>query len=150
MHLVSYARNLQILHETPRDIPLEFTLDRQRLRGVFDTILTEGGEILSENVSKAFLEAYEIPVTKPQAARTAEEAVEVAHRIGYPVVLKIHSPQITHKTDIGGVVLNLGNDESGPRSVQQDRHAGPRKNAPMPKSSALPCKKWSPTPTASS
>ena len=42
MHLVSYARNLQILHETPKDIPLEFTLDRQRLRGVFDTILTEG------------------------------------------------------------------------------------------------------------
>ena len=61
MHLVSYARNLEILHETPRDIPLGFTLDRQRLRGVFDTILTEGGEILSENVSKAFLEAYEIP-----------------------------------------------------------------------------------------
>ena len=110
MHLVSYARNLLILHETPRDMPLEFTLDRKRLRGVFDTILTEGGEILSENVSKAFLEAYEIPVTKPQAARTADEAVEVAHRIGYPVVLKIHSPQITHKTDIGGVVLNLGND----------------------------------------
>jgi len=111
MHLVSYARNLQILHETPKDIPLEFTLDRQRLRGVFDTILTEGEEILSENVSKAFLEAYEIPVTKPQAARTADEAVDVARRIGYPVVLKIHSPQITHKTDIGGVALNLTSDE---------------------------------------
>jgi acetyltransferase len=111
MHLVSYARNLQILHETPKDIPLEFMLDRQRLRGVFDTILTEGGEILSENVSKAFLEAYEIPVTKPQAARSADEAVEVAHRLGYPVVLKIHSPQITHKTDVGGVMLNLSSDE---------------------------------------
>lgn len=111
MHLVSYARNLQILHETPKDIPLEFMLDRKRLRGVFDTILTEGGEILSENVSKAFLEAYEIPVTKPQAARTADEAVEVAHRMGYPVVLKIHSPQITHKTDVGGVALNLSSDD---------------------------------------
>jgi acetyltransferase len=111
MHLVSYARNLEILHETPKDIPLGFTLDRQRLRGVFDTILTEGGEILSENVSKAFLEAYEIPVTKPQAARTADEAVEVARRVGYPVVLKIHSPDITHKTDVGGVMLSLGSDE---------------------------------------
>ena len=110
MHLVSYARNLQILHETPKDIPLEFTLDRQRLRGVFNTILTEGSEILSENVSKAFLEAYEIPVTRPQAARTAEEAVEVANRLGYPVVLKIHSPQITHKTDVGGVALNITSD----------------------------------------
>lgn len=111
MHLVSYARNLEILHETPKDIPLEFTLDRKRLRGVFDTILTEGDEILSENVSKAFLEAYEIPVIKPQAARSADEAVEVARRIGYPVVLKIHSPQITHKTDVGGVMLNLPSDD---------------------------------------
>ena len=111
MHLVSYARNLEILHETPKDMPLEFTLDRQRLRGVFDTILTEGEEILSENVSKAFLESYEIPVTKPLAARSADEAVEVAHRIGYPVVLKIHSPQITHKTDVGGVMLNISSDE---------------------------------------
>ena len=112
MHLVSYARNLQILHETPRDLPVEFTLDRQRLRGVFNTFLTEGSEVLSENVSKAFLEAYEIPVTKPQAARTADEAVEVARRPRLPVVLKIHSPQITHKTDVGGVVLNLPNDEA--------------------------------------
>ncbi len=111
MHLVSYARNLETLHETPRDIPMEFTLDRRRLRGIFDTILTEGNDILSENVSKAFLEAYEIPITKPQLARTAEEAVEVAAKIGYPVVLKIHSPDITHKTDVGGVVLDLANDE---------------------------------------
>ena len=119
MHLVSYARNLEILHETPKDIPLEFTLDRQRLRGVFDTILTEGGEILSENVSKAFLEAYEIPVTKPQAARTADEAVEVAHRLGYPVVLKVHSPQITHKTDVGGVMLNLSTDDKVRAAFEQ-------------------------------
>jgi len=112
MHLVSYARNLSTLHETPRDIPMAFTLDRRRLRGVFDTILTEGGEILSENVSKAFLEAYEIPVTKPFLARSADEAVEIARRCGYPVVLKIHSPQITHKTDVAGVVLNLSNDEA--------------------------------------
>lgn len=119
MHLVSYARNLQILHETPKDIPLEFTLDRQRLRGVFDTILSEGSEVLSENVSKAFLEAYEIPVTRPQAARSPDEAVEVAHRIGYPVVLKIHSPQITHKSDVGGVVLNLTNDEQVRTAFEQ-------------------------------
>jgi acetyltransferase len=119
MHLVSYARNLEILHETPKDIPLEFMLDRQRLRGVFNTLLTEGGEILSENVSKAFLEAYEIPVTKPQAARTAEEAVDVARRLGYPVVLKIHSPQITHKTDVGGVMLNLSSDEKVRTAFEQ-------------------------------
>jgi len=51
-------------------------------------------------------------VTKPHLARTRDEAVEVARREGYPVVLKIHSPDITHKTDVGGVILNLGNDEA--------------------------------------
>jgi acetyltransferase len=119
MHLVSYTRNLEILHETPRDIPVEFSLDRKRLRGVFNTILTEGEEILSENVSKAFLEAYEIPVTKPHSARTADEAVEVAHHTGYPVVMKIHSPQITHKTDVGGVALNLMNDDDVRRAFER-------------------------------
>jgi acetyltransferase len=119
MHLVSYARNLATLHETPRDIPMAFTLDRRRLRGVFDTLLTEGTEILSENVSKAFLEAYEIPVTKPQLARSAQEAVEIARRQGYPVVMKIHSPQITHKTDVGGVALDLTSDDAVRRARDQ-------------------------------
>jgi len=112
MNLVSYARNLQILHETPRDLPMSFTLDRQRMRNLFDTMFTEGGEILSENVSKAFLDAYEIPTTKPTAARSPQEAVKIARNLGYPVVMKIHSPQITHKTDVDGVVLNLTSDEA--------------------------------------
>ena len=122
MHLVSYARNLEILYETPKDIPLEFSLDRQRLRSVFSTFLAEAGEILSENVSKAFLSAYEIPVTKPQTARTADEAVEVARRMGYPVVLKIQSPQITHKSDVDGVALNITADE-GVRAIFQQMTA---------------------------
>lgn len=112
MHLVSYARNLTLLHETPRDIPVSFSFDRQRLRGVFESLLTEGAEILTESVSKAFLEAYGIPVTKPYLTRTPDQAVEVAKRIGFPVVMKIHSPQITHKTDVGGVILNIANEQA--------------------------------------
>ena len=134
MHLVSYARNLEVLHETPRDIPVEFTLDRKKLRGVFDTILTEGGDILSENVSKAFLESYEIPVTKPHLARNRDEAIEVARREGYPVVLKIHSPDITHKTDVGGVILSLGSDEGRGRGLgphdENGRRTAPRRQYP--------------------
>ena len=112
MHLVSYARNLEILHETPREIPLSFSLDRTRVRSLFDTILTEGNDILSENISKSLLDAYEIPVTRPKPARSPQEAIEIARSIGYPVVMKIHSPQITHKTDVGGVKLNLASDEA--------------------------------------
>jgi acetyltransferase len=119
MHLVSYARNLKLLHEIPRDVPVSFVLDRQRLKGVFDTILAEGSEILSENASKAFLEAYEIPITKPYLARSASEAVALARREGYPVVVKINSPQITHKTDVGGVALNLASDEAVRATYEQ-------------------------------
>ncbi|MEZ6097723.1 MAG: bifunctional acetate--CoA ligase family protein/GNAT family N-acetyltransferase [Pirellulaceae bacterium] len=111
MYLASYARNRQVLYETPRDIPVEFALDRNKLRAVFNTILSEGHDVLSEGMSKALLEAYEIPVTKPQAAHSADDAVRLARRIGYPVAIKILSPDITHKTDVGGVELNVASDE---------------------------------------
>ncbi|NMC21400.1 MAG: bifunctional acetate--CoA ligase family protein/GNAT family N-acetyltransferase [Thermogutta sp.] len=119
MHLVSYARNLTLLHETPRDIPVSFSFDRQRLRGVFESLLTEGAEILTESVSKAFLEAYGIPISKPFLARNAEQAVEIAKRVGFPVVMKIHSPQITHKTDVGGVKLNLATESAVREAFEQ-------------------------------
>jgi len=109
LHLVSYARNLTILHETPRDLPMEFGLDRRQRRTAFQALLAEGGDVLSESLSKDLLESYEIPVTRPHAAHTAEEAVEAAERLGYPVVVKIASPQISHKTEVNGVVLDLPN-----------------------------------------
>jgi len=105
--LVDYGRNLKALYETPRDVPVEFSLDRIEFRNKFDTIMREGNAILSETTSKFLLESYGIPTTLPQTAKTAPEAVETAEKIGYPVVLKILSPQISHKTDVGGVVLNL-------------------------------------------
>ncbi len=110
MYLVSSARTREVLYETPRDIPVEFSLDRGKLRAVFDTILSEGHDILSESTSKALLNAYEIPVATPFVARCADDAVQLAHRVGYPVAMKVMSPQITHKTDVAGVALNLTND----------------------------------------
>ncbi|MBN1938104.1 MAG: bifunctional acetate--CoA ligase family protein/GNAT family N-acetyltransferase [Candidatus Aminicenantes bacterium] len=107
MTLVSYARNLETLYETPRDIPVEFSLDRAGRREKVRGAIFGGSEVLSEDASKSVLEAYGIPVTKPSAARTEDEAVRTADGMGYPVVLKVHSPDITHKTDVGGVVLDL-------------------------------------------
>jgi acetyltransferase len=86
---------------------VEFSLDRKEFRRKFDDIINEGNSILSETTSKFLLESYGIPTTLPQVAKTPEEAVKAAEKIGFPVVLKILSPQITHKTDVGGVVLNL-------------------------------------------
>ncbi len=112
MHLVTYGRNREMLYETPREIPVEFSIDRFKLREVLTASLSEGHDTLSEIASKALLEAYEIPTAKTYAARSKEEAVECANRVGYPVALKVLSPEITHKTDVGGVELNLaGADE---------------------------------------
>ena len=119
MYLVSYARTKEVLYETPRDVPVGFPLDRGKLRSVFDTVLNEGGDTLTENTSKSLLESYEIPVAKPYVAHTVEEAVKLADRVGYPVVQKIHSQQITHKTDVGGVELSLANAEEVAASFER-------------------------------
>ena len=81
LHLVSYARNLTILHETPRDLPHGIRAGSQIGCGRPSArFLAEGRDVLSESHSKALLEAYGIPVTRPHAARTADEAVEAAER----------------------------------------------------------------------
>ncbi|MGB8656604.1 MAG: acetate--CoA ligase family protein [Candidatus Zixiibacteriota bacterium] len=112
--LVAYSRNLDSLFETPKDVPVQFPMDRKKLRSEFDSIVSNHGAILSEDVSKTLIEAYGIPVAKAYPARSVEEAVEIAREVGYPLVLKILSPDITHKTDVGGVALDL-QDEAAVR-----------------------------------
>ncbi len=109
MHLVHYGRNLDMLYQTPREVPVKFALDREEVRARFEKVFAEGPEVLTEELSKELLTAYGIPVTQPRPARTADEAVGIAEELGYPVVLKIWSPEITHKTDVGGVALGLRN-----------------------------------------
>ncbi len=110
MHLVDYARNLELLYETPREMPVRLSLDQATVRKQVRPLL-EKAEILSEQDSKEILAAYGVPVVLPQTARTADEAVAAAKKAGYPVVLKILSPDITHKTDVGGVALGLHSDD---------------------------------------
>jgi len=116
MTLVAYARNLETLYETPKDIPVEFTLDRAAFREQFESTLAGRDAVLSEEDSKSLLAAYGIPVTQPRPAATADEAVRLAAQTGYPVVAKIFSPDITHKTEVGGVMLNLA-DEAAVRAA---------------------------------
>ncbi|MBP6870797.1 MAG: bifunctional acetate--CoA ligase family protein/GNAT family N-acetyltransferase [Bacteroidales bacterium] len=112
MTLASYSKNLDALFETPKDFPVSFTLDRDKVRKEFVEKHFTKERILSEDVSKALLTAYGIPTTQPMVAKSAIEAADIANRIGYPVVMKIHSPDITHKSDMGGVILNI-KDEDG-------------------------------------
>jgi acetyltransferase len=111
MHLVSYARNLDALYETPRDMSVHFNLNRNNLRKRLSPVLKQRPGYLTEHQAKAFLRAYDIPVADSLVAHSATEAIGLAERIGYPVVLKVLSPQIVHKVDVGGVALDLENAE---------------------------------------
>jgi len=102
-----YARNLELLYETPQELSISLSVDKRRLHRILERALKERREILTEPESKEFLEAYGIPTAKTYVAKTPKEAVSIASKIGYPVVLKVFSSQITHKTDVGGVVLGV-------------------------------------------
>jgi acetyltransferase len=106
--LWGWQQDLQSLYETPT-LPAdeEREVHRERVAEIIATARSEGRTILAESESKALLAAYGIPITETRIARTVEEAVVAAEAIGYPVVLKLFSHTITHKTDVGGVKLNL-------------------------------------------
>jgi acetyltransferase len=112
MTLANYSRNLDILFETPRDIPVSFELDRKKVRKDYASKYFNKETILSEDVSKILIDAYGIPTTRPQPAYSALQAADIANKIGYPVVLKILSPDITHKSDVGGVALNIEDENT--------------------------------------
>lgn len=107
MHIVNYRRNQESLAETPPSIPEEFSPDTEAARQVIDTALADGREWLTEPEAKAVMAAYAIPVVPAQAAPDPEAAARVAARLATPVALKILSRDITHKSDVGGVLLDL-------------------------------------------
>src|SRR5580692_3723942 len=109
-----YSYNLHGLYETPT---LAESLEpeggsRSRAAGVIDKARNRGRRLLTEIESKQILSYYGIPTVETQAARNEDEAVKHASEIGYPVVLKVFSETITHKTDVGGVKLNLQDEQS--------------------------------------
>lgn len=111
MHLVSRGRNLELLYETPQEVPLTIPTNRDTSNSRIEKLMQCATNVISESDSKSILEDYGIPIVTTSAANTVEEAVEHAKRIGYPVVLKIRSPQISHKTDVEGVALGIQGDD---------------------------------------
>jgi acetyltransferase len=107
MYMYQYKSNLELLYETPEELPVDVAPPKRPLMVILKNVAGENREILNEAEAKTFLEYYNLPVVKTEAARTVDEAVNIAQRMGYPVVLKILSPQIVHKTEAGGVVLDI-------------------------------------------
>jgi acetyltransferase len=124
-----YAYNLRGIYETPSLNQASLHPNRARAAEILTAVRSSGRTILTEYESKKLLESYGIPSVPTEIAETEDGAVEAAKVIGYPVVLKLHSFTITHKTDVGGVILNLPDDASVRRAFNQIRdnvnaHAG--------------------------
>jgi len=107
MHMVRYRRNQEILTQTPPSAPTDFTPTPGAARAVIETALAEDRDLLTEPEAKQLLAAYGIPVVETRVAATPFEAAQMAEQMGFPVALKILSPDITHKSDVGGVALAL-------------------------------------------
>jgi acetyltransferase len=103
-----YSYNIRGLYETPTlaDSPAS-TGKREDAKQIIETARKAGRTLLTEAESKGLLNAYGIPTVETRVATSVESALEQAEQLGYPVVVKLHSKTITHKTDVGGVRLNL-------------------------------------------
>ncbi|MDT8317911.1 MAG: bifunctional acetate--CoA ligase family protein/GNAT family N-acetyltransferase [bacterium] len=103
MSMFSYGRNLKLLYETPAELPLDQAPPTHHLKALIKRSLKEGVKILSEKDSKSFLHVYDIPVAETHLAADAADAASLARNLGFPVLIKISSPDITHKSDVKGV-----------------------------------------------
>ena len=110
MYMYQYKRNRELLYETPEELPVDILKPMRPLMVILRSVARENRELLNEAEVKKFLEHYDIPTVRTLVAKTANDAVNKASQIGYPVALKILSPQIVHKTDAGGVVLDIDSE----------------------------------------
>jgi acetyltransferase len=122
-YMWKYTRNLQSIYET-----VDFAgsgeganLDREAAAAIINGVRRSGRTLLTEAESKKLLATYNIPTTPTVIAHSVDEAIQAAEKMGYPVVLKLHSETITHKTDVGGVQLNLQNADDIRRAFETIR-----------------------------
>ena len=107
MEMYFYSRHLRLLQETPPQMSQDLKVNTRTARTFIDQCLERQATILTELESKAILSAYGIPVNRTVAASSAPDAAAVARDLGFPVVMKINSPDITHKAEVGGVRFQI-------------------------------------------
>lgn len=106
--IAAFYQNQQMLMQSPGPLSHHEEPDVEGARMLIESVLAERRTVLSEMESKALLAAFRIPVAKTMVAHSPNEALLIAQQLGFPVAMKINSPDITHKTDAGGVRLNVG------------------------------------------
>ena len=113
-YMAHYSENLRLLYETPMSVSDlgQDAVNRERAESIIQNARNSGRTILTEYESKQLLSCYGIPTVETYIAATQDDAVKAADEIGYPVVLKLHSETVTHKTDVGGVLLDLADADA--------------------------------------
>ena len=110
--IADYYHNQQLLLQTPGPLSHHREPDVEGARLLIEGALAEDRTVLSEMESKALLSAFHIPVAQTMVAHSPNEALLIAEQMGLPVAMKIHSPDITHKSDVGGVKLNVSHAQA--------------------------------------
>lgn len=107
MYMHSYTQNLELLYQTPEEVSTEL-FNPILIKGILKRAFKEGRKILSQPESLQILKAYKIPIIRTVVAETSDKAEAIARDLGYPVVMKVLSPQISHKSEAEGVIINIG------------------------------------------
>jgi acetyltransferase len=111
LHMANYMRNQRLLMETPDSLPSDFFPDTPRAKEIVSLVLKENRALLNEPEARDLLASYGVPVVDTRSSVSAMEAVQIAEEIGFPVALKIRSPQILQPFEFGGVALDLSTPE---------------------------------------
>ena len=111
MHMVEYRRNQKLLQEVPQSIPDNIPTDSLTARTLLQAAQAKGIAVLETHEARPILSAYGLNTIDTWFAKDEDEAVRLAKAAGYPVALKVQSPDILHKSDVHGVMLNLASDE---------------------------------------
>ncbi|MCK9377106.1 MAG: bifunctional acetate--CoA ligase family protein/GNAT family N-acetyltransferase [Syntrophobacterales bacterium] len=119
MEMWFYTRYLELLQDTPPRLTQELSVNTRQARTFMAQCLSRQGGVLTELESKAILSAYGVPVNPTVAASSAADAVGVAEMLGFPVALKINSPDISHKSEVGGMRFNLQNESEVMRAYEE-------------------------------
>jgi acetyltransferase len=122
-HVSAFYRNQRTLLQAPGPLSPHPEPDIAGARLVIESVLAERRTVLSEMEAKAVLAAFRVPIARAVRVRSANEAMLVAEETGFPVAMKIDSPDVTHKSDIGGVRLNIANAQAA-RDAYRDLVAG--------------------------
>ncbi|HSB07793.1 MAG TPA: bifunctional acetate--CoA ligase family protein/GNAT family N-acetyltransferase [Thermodesulfobacteriota bacterium] len=117
--LYDYRRSLEFQYETPADLPVDQGPSKNNLKAFIRRVFREGRMVLNEEESNRFLATYGIPTVQSEISRDVGDAISIAKYIGYPVALKIMSPDIIYRMDVGGVVTGINSEDELRKEFEQ-------------------------------